>query len=319
MTATDPKPPEQKPVRARRKAAAVAVLPDAAAPTAPAAASSIATRDPASVAAPAFVPPAAPPRRPSTISVTVATQRSGTKVLGACLNAGVRAKSLGEVFHSSASAMVSLAGFLRRYPDLGQEIALGRTWDLLDRYTLELSQLAPYVHFDVMYNNLNFLAPLWHQDPVGFPMLGYLRSRNVAIVHLVRDPLETYVSGIVAEFTDVYHKVGDRASKVFTPDQGKLETLVARRPFEAYRNDVRAFRDRVRNQLQGYPFALELDYHEILGKDGILRADTRTRLAALLLNGEDPRWLQVLPSPLTRPDVPTSLYDQVRAVVGPIS
>jgi hypothetical protein len=259
------------------------------------------------------VPPAAP--RPSTLAVTIATQRSGTKLLGNCLNAGLRMRSFGEVFHESAAAMVSWAGFLQRAPNLWSDLALGKGWNLLDQYTLELSRLASYVHFDVMYNNLHYFAPLWHMSPRGLPMLDYLQSRSVAIVHLVRDPLDTYVSTIMAEYTSTYHVMGSLVSKDSKRFNGDLMELVQRRPFTRFSSDLTRTRDAVREQLRGYPFAMEIDYRDLIGSDGFLQPGTRQSLARLLLNGEDPKWLQVLPSSMDRTPKPKEIQEQLLTLI----
>lgn len=260
-------------------------------------------------------PPVAPPR-PSTMAVTIATQRSGTKLLGNCLNAGVRARSFGEIFHESAATMVSWASFLQRVPDLPSELALGKSWALLDRYTLELSRLAPYVHFDVMYSNLHYLAPLWHTSPRGLPMLDYLQSRSVAIVHLVRDPLDTYLSSVLAEYTSTYHVMGDHASVDPKRYAGELKELVDRRPYARYVSELAQVRSQIREQLRDYPHAVEIDYRDLIGQDGFLQPNTRNRLAALLLNGEDPRWLQILPASIDRTPHPKALREKLLALVG---
>lgn len=273
-----------------------------------------------SVAKPASQTRQAPPvvrPRPSTLAVTIATQRSGTKLLGNCLNGGLRARSFGEVFHESAAAMVSWASFLQRAPDLSNELSLGKTWALLDRYTLELSRLVPYAHFDVMYSNLHYFAPLWHTSPRGLPMLDYLQSRSVAIVHLVRDPLETYLSSIMAEFTSTYHVVGNHVSTDSNRFTGDLKQLVESRPYARYASELAQVRDRVREQLRDYPFTVEIDYRDLVGGDGFLQPGTRSQLAGLLLNGEDPKWLQILPASMERTPKPMALRESLLALVQP--
>jgi hypothetical protein len=258
--------------------------------------------------------PKAPPRK-STVSVTVATQRSGTKLLGDCLNAGVKVRSLGEVFHQDASPVYSFASYLLRQPTLVQDIGLGRTWELLDRYTLELSRIAPYIHFDLMYGNLSYLAPLWFSRSTGLPMVDYLISRDVSVLHLVRDPVDTYVSSIVARCTAVYHSTVESGyAKAKIPVSSIKQAMLAE-PFSEYLDQTMRSREAVKRSLMGYPHVLELDYAQLLGRDGFLVRDVRESLASLLTNGDDPQWLQVRPTDIRRPKVDPEIYQHVRDLV----
>jgi hypothetical protein len=256
---------------------------------------------------------AAKPRpRGSTLSVTVATQRSGTKLLGNCLNAGVKVRSLGEVFHQEASPVYAFGSYLTRQPTLTQDFALGRTWELLDRYTLELSAIAPYVHFDLMYGNLSYLAPLWLSRSSGLPMLDYLMSRSVGIVHLTRDPADTYISGIVARCTTIYHSSVDVGAVATEVSDSDIRQAMLAEPFSAYLEQTLRSREAVRQTLVGYPYALELDYQGLVDRDGFLTRGAREQLATVLTNGDDPRWLQVAPTSMRRPQVDDSIYERVR-------
>lgn len=97
------------------------------------------------------------------ICVTIATQRSGTKALGACFNSGVELLSLGEIFHESSDHPASFRRYISEIPDAADRLVSGYSESILDSYFIHISKLYKRIHFDLMYTNKSFITPLWFE------------------------------------------------------------------------------------------------------------------------------------------------------------
>ena len=127
--------------------------------------------------------------------VTIANQRSGTKFLGATLNAGTRLRSFGEPFKPPPPASpfpAFAAGWIASHPGFafrGAEIAA-----MLDAFLESLAARAAedgrIAHLDVMYNTLGAFSGIWSWPVRGegdSTLCRVLRVRGAAVVHLVRE------------------------------------------------------------------------------------------------------------------------------------
>jgi LPS sulfotransferase NodH len=147
--------------------------------------------------------------------VTIATQRSGTKFLGTAFSAGGLVRSLGEVFQPGAPAAFGrfFADFVRPRDAFAFEAA--EMTACLDAFLARLAaQVAPArLHFDLMYNTLGALAPIWtlpDAGPAANFLLNWLQARGAGVIHLLRPDLaECHASHVIAETRGLYHSGSD--------------------------------------------------------------------------------------------------------------
>jgi hypothetical protein len=198
------------------------------------------------------------------IIVTIATQRSGTKFLGGCLNAGSLVRSVGECFQPGEPRRLFpsfLSGWFARHPEFDfrsahMQALLG---DFLDDMLAHSDR--PVLHFDIMYNNLGGLSGVWAWPPPGGGSLlaTLLRARNLPVIHLVRDSAaECHASTLIAE-----HRGWHRRTPL-AEQEGALR-LVADTARAA--REIRAIldaRDFVRRTFRRHPGLLELRYPDFI-------------------------------------------------------
>ncbi|MBB5690485.1 hypothetical protein GXW77_17820 [Roseomonas alkaliterrae] len=147
--------------------------------------------------------------------VTIATQRSGTKFLGTAFSAGGLVRSLGEVLQPGAPAAFGrfFADFVRPRDAFAFEAA--EMTACLDAFLARLAaQVAPArLHFDLMYNTLGALAPIWtlpDAGPAANFLLDWLKARGAGVIHLLRPDLaECHASHVIAETRGLYHSGSD--------------------------------------------------------------------------------------------------------------
>jgi hypothetical protein len=202
--------------------------------------------------------------------------------------------SLGELFHDHSPSPVAFRNFVLRRDDFARQYSEGAIFELLDAYFSELQVLYSCVHLDVMYNNLAFCSPLWWDQPKSLPLLEYFRSRNFAVIHLLRPALDCYVSIVNAEMSGSYHRTADGD---VTPGGGEskshihLNEVVAR--FKPFEETVTSFRALVEAAFEGYAHYCRLDYEGMLDEEeGMLTADARGRISSVIKNGCSPWDLQ---------------------------
>lgn len=202
--------------------------------------------------------------------VTIATQRTGTKAFAQAINTGSLATSVYEVFlpnNKAASLTRAWAEYLGEHHDC--DFSPAALTDFLDGFfeRVRASIEREWLHFDVMYDNLGTLAPLWTY-PVGLPhrnfLLGYLRARGFAVVHLVReDILECYASVILAQTRNLYHT----NKPVDLPDEAPI-TLDPERALHYVLPAMRT-RELVRRAFRGVRRYVELAYPDFIADDRI--------------------------------------------------
>lgn len=234
--------------------------------------------------------------RLSNICVTIATQRSGTKLLGNCFNAGTEILALGELFHDQSTSPLSFKRFVSAYSGFAEMYSMGRLFDVLDSYFDELRGLYKNVQFDLMYSNLYFGGPLWWDDPSKLPILEYFISRQFAVIHLIRNVTDTYVSLVNAQLTGSYHETADGITSTpveypeFSPEYGDILSK-----YEAYARNTLKYRGAVAEYLKEYPYACAIDFEDMLSKQGVLTNDVKTRIAAAIQNISRPGDIQINP------------------------
>ena len=260
------------------------------------------------------------PRSERTI-VTIATQRSGTKAFAQALNSGTLVRSAYEIFltnNNVASLTRAWGQHLGAHPEFGY--TPGEMTDFLDGFfaSVHESLQREYLHFDVMYDNLGTLSPLWTY-PVGLPhrnfLLGYFRSRGFLVVHLVRENiLDCYASVILAQTRNLYHTDTDPS----IPDEKPI-MLDPERALH-YVLPVARTRALVREAFRGNPRYVELTYPDFLQDNQVAQAAAEKVAAALGLPPEQASALfgQVRMRP-TAPDKQRLIanYDEIAAYVAP--
>lgn len=198
------------------------------------------------------------------ILVTIATQRSGTKFLGAALNGGRVVRSLGECFQPGEARRAFptfLSGWFARHPEF--DFRSAQIHQLLGEFLDELLAKSdrPVLHIDIMYNNLGAFAGAWTWPPPGGAsvLAALLRARNLPIIHLVRDSAaQCHASTLIAE-----HRGWHRRTELGEPDAALR--LVAD-PGRATR-EIRAIldaRDFVSRTFRRYPRVVELRYPDFI-------------------------------------------------------
>lgn len=215
------------------------------------------------------------------ILVTIATQRSGTKFLGHCLNAGSVVRSLGECFQPGGpdrSFPRFLSGWFSAHPEF--DFRAAHIQALLDGFLDELLARCdrPVLHLDIMYNNLGAFSAAWSWPPPGggSALVALLRRRGAAIIHLVRDSAaECHASTLIAGQRG-YH----RRSAL---DAGE-EALRLEADLQRAGREIRAIldaRDFVRRAFRGHARLLELHYPDFIAGQA-LAPDARAGMTALL-------------------------------------
>lgn len=217
------------------------------------------------------------------ILVTIATQRSGTKFLAACLNAGDAVRSFGEPFQPPPgdSPFTGFAiDWIARQPGFafrGSEIAA-----MLDAFLDSLAARAAaegrIAHLDVMYNNLGAFSGVWTWPvrPGGESTLcRVLRARGAGVIHLVRDGLAELVASTLIAERRGYHR-----RKPLAPEESTLRITANLAAAERQMRDILAARAFVRRAFRGHAPVVELAFPDFI--DGVrLAATTEARIATL--------------------------------------
>ncbi|MBR0651826.1 hypothetical protein GXW78_19305 [Roseomonas terrae] len=253
--------------------------------------------------------------------VTIATQRSGTKAFAQSLNAGALVRSVYEIFlpnNPVSSVTRAWAAHLGARPDFG--FSQEEMTAFLDDYFAGLHAAIDrdWLHFDVMYDNLGVLSPLWTY-PVGLPwrnfLMGYFRARGFLVVHLVReDILACFASNIIAQTRNLYHTDQDIAAREEAPIVLDPERALH------YVLPVARTRELVREAFRGNRRCIELTYPHFIDGDRIAPAAVEKLGDALGLDADAAAGLF---GPIRmRPTAPDkrrliSNYDEVAAYVAP--
>lgn len=236
--------------------------------------------------------------------VTIATQRSGTKFLGTAFSAGGGlVRSLGEVFQPGGPAGFGrfFAEFVAARGSFG--FVAEEMTAALDAFVERLrAQVAPaMLHFDLMYNNLGALTPVWTL-PVAPPganfLAGWLRARRAGVIHLIRPDLaECFASHVIAEARGVYHSGSDAEAA-----RDMALTLSAERAL-TYMQPILRTRRYVQRAFAGHARYLEITYPAfIAGQTVAPEAAARIARLAGIPPEQAPRLFGASPLRPTAPD-----------------
>lgn len=223
--------------------------------------------------------------------VTIATQRSGTKFLGAALNAGRRVRSFGEAFKPpppESAFPAFAAGWIAAHPGFAfRAVEVAAMLDgFLDSLVARAAEEGRIAHLDVMYNTLGAFSGIWSW-PVraggDSPICRVLRARGAAVLHLVRDSLaECVASRMIAEQRG-YHREAplndaDRALRL------GIDLAAAEQEMRAILG-ARAF---VRRSFAGHLACLELSYPGFIAGDSLADGVCEAIAGVLGLPAGDP-------------------------------
>jgi hypothetical protein len=240
--------------------------------------------------------------RNSNLCVTIATQRSGTKALGACFNAGTTLLTLGEIFHDDNKTITGFARFAESSGDFARKYVTGQVDSILDDYFLALSKMYVGIHFDCMYGNMDFLGQLWTESTLRPSIFNYFISREFAVIHLKRDPRDSFVSLKDAQRSSVYHfsATGESIDLASGPPlvNDNLAEVVA--GYEAYKRGIIRQRLKVDQAFKGYAYYTSINYEELIGDDGFMQPISRRKIAKILGNDAEADRIQVYPINLGR-------------------
>lgn len=193
---------------------------------------------------------------------TVTTQRSGSKLLGACFNKGIAVRSFGEIFFPTVSIVGSFYLYLRARGFSSDVLKMGSD-GLLDQFISEQFFTVPAVenrpvHFDVMFNQLEMSCISWNPFDVDF-MYGYLRSRNAVVIDLRRSFRDAFISRQFLAKSGISHRVqNDRPI-----EQGGERQRLDVEEFLRYCASIKMRRERLSAAMSGYEHYVELDHDEL--------------------------------------------------------
>lgn len=218
--------------------------------------------------------------------VTIATQRSGTKFLGACLNAGAAVRAFGEALKPPPPASPFadfLPGWFAAHPTFafrGSDIAA-----MLDAFLDSLAQRAAdegrTAHLDVMYNNLGAFSGIWSWPARGgdSPLCRVLRARGAGVIHLRREDLADCVASRMIAERRGYHR-----QEPLTATDARLRLTIDLRAAQREMEAILAARRFLRGAFRGHPALIELTYPDFIEADGLSPA---TIAALARLTGTD--------------------------------
>jgi hypothetical protein len=240
--------------------------------------------------------------RNSNICVTIATQRSGTKALGACFNSGAALLTLGEIFHDDNKTITGFARFAESRGDFAHKYVTGQVESILDDYFVALGKMYFGIHFDFMYGNMDFLGPLW-TDPAPRPAIfNYFISREFAVIHLKRNPRDSFISLKDAQRSSFYH-FSTNGKSIDSASGSKLENddpADVAAGYGSYKAGIIRQRSKVDRAFKGYSHYTSINYEELIGNDGFLLPTTKKKIAKILGDGAEEQRIQVCPIHLGR-------------------
>lgn len=189
---------------------------------------------------------------------TIATQRSGTKAFASLFATGTEITPFGELFNPDVAGPLSFRGFLQsqsldsvfsQHPDA-----------LLDTFFRHLLLHRRKLHFDVMFNQLEFCCTSWNVH-FGPYMYGYLRAKQAVVVLLTRNPRDSFQSMLQLKETGIAHQ---RAFEQANPKTRKVsETLIVDdAALSAYSRFIEGEYDRARSFFSDYENFVEASFEE---------------------------------------------------------
>ena len=187
---------------------------------------------------------------------TVSTQRSGTKLLGNCFQAGTAVTPFGEVFNPDVPHIASFHDFLRNHNS--EFAALGND-EILDRYFEGFRTIRGVFQIDVMFNQLEIAVATWNPHPY-FGLYGYLRKSNAFVIDLRRSLLDSFVSMVhLSSFGGAAHEY--QPSIEYNRHEESVE--LDENAFREYSASIAWHRRTLEQALSNYSSYYRLNYEEL--------------------------------------------------------
>lgn len=242
---------------------------------------------------------------------TISTQRSGTKFLGSCFEAGTQIRPLGELFDPLSTYLSSFSTFVARqgYSNLIAE----SSETVLDRFFCLL--LPDRLHFDLMFNQLEAACLSYNDFGIDF-IYEYLKSRQAVVISLERPLAECFVSRKFVELGGAPHYYGGEPFE--SPVTG-IQTLSGIE-FGAYLVRTREQQTRLLKNMEGYEYFYRLKY-EMLAESQVLPCDLKqliVRVGTRLGKQVDGKYIQIhqprtIRTPISYPDIFANYEEIMRA------
>ncbi|MEM9740217.1 MAG: hypothetical protein AAF829_10135 [Pseudomonadota bacterium] len=213
-------------------------------------------------------------------AVLLARQRSGTGAIGSVLDKHPDLKYVGEVFHpDNVGEENNYFTFFQQSVATNPDLALpSAAPDVFKAFIARLNERygEQKVVIDIKYRSLHHCAGGW-KGLVDRPWLITMARNNKApILHLTRkNYVESFVSGRLAEANQVWHARSDEQAKV-------KSAVINVRHLSGYITSIDREVSLIRDWIRGYPLALEFDYSDLVGADGLVTQDIAQRLSKTL-------------------------------------
>lgn len=206
--------------------------------------------------------------------ITLATQRSGTKLLGNIFNCGGSAISYGEVFFPVSAKPWSFYNYMKdvaRYSETPLE-------EFLDAYFAQFEDLSKINHFDLMYNQVSFLTDPWTNSHSRY-IYNYFKSREFYVIQLNRSFKQTFCSEKLLEVTSTPHyRVGEENSQ-----SSDIKFEVSTDEYVEYARRIRDFTNEAAAFFSGYSRFMRLEYEDIIPDEkGFILDATAVKLKVFL-------------------------------------
>jgi hypothetical protein len=217
------------------------------------------------------------PETPWLIILT-AQQRSGTGALTRTLDLGTKIHGLPEVFHPNAGSGINFFDYRAQHFGIKPQSPEANVWDGYVSY-LRSNHLKPFILLNIKYDSWHHLNGAWHfpNDPPA--LLGMVKERSVAIIHLIRkDVFAQACSYLVATERGIWqsHKHPN-----WSPEQDQTRYLLNPRDLLQLIQQSLAGTKLFRELFAGYPRYAELTFEELL-ENGYLSETATNRISHLI-------------------------------------
>ena len=192
------------------------------------------------------------------IIVTVSTQRSGTKFLGSLFSTGNQVATFGEMFNPDNDGPLGFRGYLQGRTL--QEICAAGSDGIVDTFLSHFATVRGIVHFDLMFNQLEFCCTSWNGFYGPF-MYGYLRSRSALVIILKRDPLEAFKSLKRLQAFGIPHAL--EATRADNRPTVSSELVLRKADALAYKAWLEQQYATAERSFEGYEFLCPVTYEEV--------------------------------------------------------
>jgi hypothetical protein len=132
----------------------------------------------------------------------------------------------------------------------------------------------------------------------------YFKTRQFAVIHLIRDPVDSFVSLIMANITGQFHQYNSAHSEnIFTSSFELTDDIIQTtlNDYATYHRKILLERSIVKNAFLGYPYFSQIDYSDLFGSPGWLSDNARVVIADIVgVSCEDT--LQMIPCSIFRSD-----------------